>query len=68
MSILTVILADTKEEAERYRPPVRSGFKRAESLEDYDLPMSTQCSKCGAEHIDQSRIYKQWRLSITDTK
>lgn len=68
MSILTVILAETKEEAELHVPSSKPGFSREKSIESYTLPSTTSCRECGSVHIDPSRIKIQWRISITDTK
>lgn len=68
MTILTVVTGASRDEVVAQRPADRPGFKRSESLEDYTLPLTKQCGKCGAEHIDQTRVQTQWRLSVIDTK
>ena len=68
MSILTVILASTREQAMAERPPDRPGWARQESIEEYEVTETSTCSKCGCVTIDQSRQRKQWRLSVQDTR
>ena len=68
MSILTVIIADTSEEATSMKPPLRSGFTRQESLEEYELPEVKCCPTCKGGSIQTGKIRKHVRLSITDTR
>lgn len=68
MSIMTIVIGDSREQVLAHRPPERPGFKRNESLEDFTVTGTTACGKCGVEHIDPRKQTTQWRLSVVDTK